>query len=101
MELKITGTKEQPLLFRQVVHAIGNADSVTPSKSEAQKIIAAELKCDEKLVVVKGIKTYFGLRKIDATAYKYNDEESLNKIEPKKKEKKSKAEQAQKQEEKK
>ena len=87
MEIKITNSKEQPLLYREVIEAEGFVDAVTPSNAEAKKIIADGIKCDEKVVAVNKIKTSFGSRKVRITAYKYKDEESMKKIEPKKKEK--------------
>lgn len=91
MQLKITNTKEQPLLFRSEITAEGITDALTPSKVDTQKLIANESKCSENLIVIDNIKTFFGSRKIKITAYKYKDEDSLKKIEPKKKEKKEKA----------
>lgn len=100
MQLKITNTKEQPLLFRSEITAEGITDAVTPSKAEAQKLIAIELKCSENLIVIDNIKTYFGSRKIKVSTYKYKDEDSLKKIVPKKKEKKVKTPKANKEEKK-
>jgi len=91
MEISIKSQKEEPLLFRTVVEGEGTNDGPTISKAEAQKLVAGELKCDENLIVIDNIRTYFGLRKIMVTAYKYNDVESLKKVEPVKKNKAEKA----------
>lgn len=90
MELSIKDVKEEPLLLREVIIAEGTAASSTPSKAEMQKLIAERLKCSENLIIIRGIKNRFGARRIVVNAYKYKDDESLKKIEPKKKEKKPK-----------
>ena len=87
METKIKGVKEHPLLLRDEIIAEVFVDNVTLSKADAKKLIASELNSNENIIVINNIKTHFGSRKVGISAYKYKDEESLNKIELKKKDK--------------
>jgi len=85
MELKITEKTEKPLMFRAEIIAEAFFDGKTPSKDSIKKEIVKHAKADESLVVIKKVKTYFGLRKIKALAFVYNNKEDLDKIEPRKK----------------
>jgi len=90
MELKVTNTKEEPLLSRKIIHATLEFDKATPPYPEVTALIANQLKTDEKLVAIRHIYTSFGLKKADVIAYIYSDEDKKKFIEPKKKEKKDK-----------
>jgi ribosomal protein S24E len=83
MNLKIEKTEEKPLLARkEVAGSIMFEEKATPSNDNVRKAIAAELKVDEKVVVVKHIYTAYGSSEAKVEAYVYNDEESLKKMEP-------------------
>ena len=83
MNLKIETIKEMPLLARKEVEASMMFEKkATPSNNEVRKAIAAELKVDEKVVVVKHIYTEFGSSEAKVEAFAYKDEASLKKIEP-------------------
>ena len=66
--------------------------SATPSSIDVRKTVAEKLKSSEDLVVVKKIGNIFGSRKALVTAYVYDNQESLDKFEPKPKVKKVKEE---------
>ena len=92
MELKILDKKDESLLSRINIKAEATFQGVTPSKEELQKQIASSLKVDEKLIVIKNVKTFFGQEKVRITAFQYESEGALKNIEPKKKEKAEKKE---------
>ena len=86
MDLKILSKKEEPLLSRTIVEAEVSFDKATPSKSEIKNALAKSLGRDEKLIVVKGIYTGYGVRKARNVSYAYENEEVMKSIEPKPKE---------------
>ena|SRR3989338_3414767 len=88
MELKIIKEKESPLLSRKEITANVAFSNATPSEKEVRKLLAGQLKADEKLVVVKKISGQFGNRKAKALAFYYMSEEEMKRIEPQKKESK-------------
>ncbi len=92
MQLKILDKKEQELLSRTAIKAHIIFDKATPSNEEIKKQIASGLKADENLVAVKNIYTEYGKSEADVNAYVYKSAEEMQKIEPKPKEKKPKAE---------
>ena len=87
MNITIINKKENPLLSRTEIKAELIFESATPSRDEFKKAIAAQLKTDEKLTIVKNIYTRFGESKADALIYIYLSKEEMEKIEPRKKEK--------------
>ncbi|MBI2130449.1 hypothetical protein HYU10_01645 [Candidatus Woesearchaeota archaeon] len=93
MELKIEKKEKEPLLSRTKIVARLSFENETPSYKEITPQIAAAAKKEEGLVVIRTVRNYFGDRKAEVTAYAYDDENSKNLTEPKKKsrEKKEKA----------
>jgi ribosomal protein S24E len=89
--INIEKKENKPLLDREEVYAIVKA-RVTPSLNEMQEEIAKKLEKKKELVVVKNVYPRYGKQESSVVAYVYNSEESLKKYEPKKKEKKAKAE---------
>ena len=83
MDFKILSKKEEPLLSRTIVEAEVSFDKATPSKSETRSALAKSLGKDEKLIVVKGLYTGFGVRKAKNVSYAYENEEAMKSIEPK------------------
>ncbi len=81
MELKIINKKEDPLLSRTKVEAEIVFEKATPSREEIKGKLAKNLGKDEKLIVVKGIYTLYGLKKAKNIAYIYENEEFLKRIE--------------------
>ncbi|MBI4143578.1 hypothetical protein HY487_01695 [Candidatus Woesearchaeota archaeon] len=96
MELKITETKEEPLLSRKLVKASLEFEKATPSYAEVNSLLASNLKSDEKLVAIRHIYNSFGAKKADVFAYVYNDEAKKQLIEPRLKEGKKEAKAAKK-----
>lgn len=86
MDLKILSKKEEPLLSRTKIEAEVSFDKATPSKSEIKNALAKSLGRDEKLIVVKGVYTGYGVRKAKNVSYAYESEEVMKSIEPKPKE---------------
>jgi len=87
MELKIINKKEDPLLSRIKVQSEIIFEKGTVSKEEIKNKLGKDLGKDEKLIVVKGIYTKYGLKKATNLSYIYENEEVLKKIEGVKKEK--------------
>ncbi|MFH0867766.1 MAG: hypothetical protein V1831_00470 [Candidatus Woesearchaeota archaeon] len=85
MEIKIIGKKEDPLLSRTKVEVEIIFESATPSREEIKSRLGKDLGKNEKLIVVKGIYTDYGLKKAKNIAYVYENEDALNKIETGKK----------------
>lgn len=92
MELKIISKKQDPLLSRTKVEAEISFDKATPSIAEVKSQLGKDLGKDEKLIVVKSIYTQYGLKKAVNLSYVYENDESLKRIEPEKKEKTGKKE---------
>ena len=87
MELRIINKGDEPLLSRVKIEAEMVFEKSTPSRAEIKSKLAKDLGKDEKLVVVKGIYTLYGLKKAKNIAYDYENEESLKRIEVKTKKK--------------
>ena len=85
MELKIVNKKEDPLLSRTKVESEIIFEKTTPSREEIKNELVKVLGKDEKLIVVKGIFTSYGLKKAKNLSYVYENEESLKRIEVEKK----------------
>jgi len=83
MNVKILEQKQEPLLSRTVITADLTFEGATPSKEEVKKVIASQTKADEKLLIIKKITTRYGSTKAQASAYLYDSEEEMKKIEPK------------------
>lgn len=81
MELKIINKKEDPLLSRTIVESEIVFEKATPSRAEIKSNLSKNLGKDEKLIVVKGIHTLYGLKKAKNIAYIYENEEFLKRIE--------------------
>jgi len=86
--------KEKPLLLRTEITAEILFEGKIPPKEEIKKEIVKEIKTNENLVIIKKIRTYFGLRKAKVKAYVYGNEADIKKMEPKKKGKKEAKEKA-------
>ncbi len=91
MELTIKERKENALLLRAELTGAISFTGATPDFDALKKALASELKTSEELVAVKGIYTKFGFPQADFRANVYQTKEQLSLIEPKKKEKKAKA----------
>jgi len=83
MNITITNKKENPVLSRTEIVANIIFDKATPSRKEIQKAVAKELKGNEKLTIIKTIKTLFGNSKAVVSASIYDSEDVMNKIERK------------------
>ena len=65
---------------------------MTPSMASVKEELSGLLKKDKELIVVKKVKSKFGMQEAGITVYVYDSPEALKKFEPKKKEKKAAAE---------
>jgi len=92
MELKIINKKEDPLLSRTKIESEIIFDKGTVSREEIKSKLGKDLGKDEKLIVVKGIYTEYGLKKATNLSYIYENEEALKRIEIEKKGKTGKKE---------
>lgn len=85
--IKIIQQKRNELLHRDEISAL-KEDVKTPQINEIKTEIAAVLKKDAGLVAIKRIKGRFGQKKFLVEAYAYDNQDIINKIEPKAKGKK-------------
>lgn|SRR3989338_8571791 len=83
MELSINEKKDNGLLSRTEICGTLTFQNATPSNIDVAKNLATKLAADEKLVVIKKIKTKFGAKSADLCAYVYKDAATLKRIEPK------------------
>ena len=83
------------MLSRVDVVAKISFHGATPSNEELRKSIAAKLKADESLTVIKHIYTEFGSQEADVEAFVYDDKKVMAVLEKKaKKQKEKEAKQA-------
>jgi len=101
MELKIINKNADPLLARTKVETEIIFEKGTPTRAEIKSKLGKDLGKDEKLIVVKGIYTRYGLKKATNLSYVYENEDALKRIEVGKKETKSEEKGAEKSEDKK
>lgn len=92
MELVITEKIEQPLLSRIKVVGEITFDAATPSNDDLCKAISTELKCAQNVISVQNIYTKFGEKRANISAYVYDNEENMKKIERIKEKKKKEGE---------
>ncbi len=81
--------KTQALLGRKAVEHEVQFEKVTPSNTDARKIMAAHFKVNEEVVAVRHIYTAYGTHKAEIHAYIYDSKKDFDTFEPKKKEKKA------------
>ena len=78
--MKVIKENDNKLLNRKDVVAHFVHEGVTKSRAEIKSELAKKYKADEKLIIVREIKTHYGNRNFDVTAMIYNDEKSLKLI---------------------
>ncbi|MBW3013549.1 30S ribosomal protein S24e [Candidatus Woesearchaeota archaeon] len=83
MAIQIIEKKPAELLNRENVVAKMNFDGATPSRADIKNQLAAQLKIDEKLIIISKIKTAFGKSIATIKAHVYKSEADLKKIEKK------------------
>jgi ribosomal protein S24E len=88
--LKITQQKRNELLKRDEIYAL-KEDLKTPKIEETKAEIAGILKKDSGAIAVKRIKGRFGSRQFVVEAYAYDNQDIMNRTEPKAKAKKADA----------
>jgi len=81
MELKIISEKQSTLPRRDVEATITYEDATTPSRKQLQELIAKKSHGKENLVVIKSIKPIYGQREARFSAFIYEHEDSMKKIE--------------------
>ena len=93
MNLQITEKKDNKLLGRVEVTGVMTFEgSATPTNEVVRDTIAAEMKSDKELVIVKRIIGKFSYQEAEFLAYVYADEEKMGKMEVVTKHLKKKAE---------
>ena len=90
MKLTITEKHENPYLFRTEVKGAIVFTGATPPYNEIKTAMAAQLSVPEQTIAIIHVYTRFGVSEASFTAHVYQTPEQLQKIEPKKKEKKTK-----------
>ena len=81
--MKVLNENYSKLLHQKIIEVeIAHPGKATPSKDEIKKEIAKTAKAKEDLITIKKIKTDFGSGSSIVTAYVYDSEEDLRKIEP-------------------
>ena len=81
MKLEILKETETPLLGRKRVNIQVTFQNVTPSRKELCKHVAALLKTNENLVIIKHIYSIFGKRVAKVICHAYQDEKTLKALE--------------------
>lgn len=89
--IKIDKNEYNPLIERHEIKALSTAE-ITPSRIFVQETLSKELKKDKELIIIKKINQKYGSQESEIYAFAYDSQEALKKFEPKKKEKKAKAE---------
>ena len=92
MKLSITEKHENPFLFRTEVTGALVFTGATPSYSQLKTALAAQLSVPEQTIAIIHVYTKYGTTEAHFTAHVYQTPEHLQKVEPKKKEKKTKEE---------
>lgn len=83
MDLQITTQKENPLLSRTEVSAKIQFEGATPSRKDVQQAVAKAVKAKEPMVVIKQVATDYGAPFATVTAFVYNDETAMTRLERK------------------
>ena len=84
MRLEIIGKFENKLLERvEYVFKINHEAQGTPSRKDIREAVSKFLGIDKDLVVVRRVKTPFGVNEAYAEVFVYENKENLLKIEPK------------------
>lgn len=81
MELEIKERNENKLLGRLEIKGNVTFEGATPSNDVIKDVLAAELKADKGLIVVKYIHSQFSHREADFLACIYDSKEKMEKIE--------------------
>ena len=81
--MKILNESYSKLLHQKTIEAeVAHSGKATPPAQEIKKEIAKTAKAKEELIIIKKINTDFGSGSSVVTAYIYDSEEDLKKIEP-------------------
>ncbi len=89
MEVAIKNKKENPLLLREELTGEITFTGATPSNQQLKEELVKKLGAQQEVIVIRHIYTKFGGGKASFEAVAYKSKEQLDKIEPKKKEKKA------------
>lgn len=81
MKLEVIKERETPLLSRTRVTLGLEYEGATPSRLQLRKEVAAKLKSDENLVILKHIYTRFGQHRAKIIAHIYKNLDDLKRIE--------------------
>lgn len=81
MKLDVVKERETPLLSRTRVTLNLEYEGPTPSRLQLRKEVAAKLKQEENLVVLKHIYTRFGQHRAKLIAHVYKTEDDLKRME--------------------
>lgn len=84
MELKLTKTREMPLLSRKRLTYHMAFKGPVPARLLIIKAVAKEAKVDESLVIVKHIYPGFGIEEANVIAVVYENADILKKLETQK-----------------
>lgn len=83
MELKIIKERDTPLLSRKRATLEVVFKGATPTRAEIREAIAAKLKADKELTVVKHIYTRYGVEKAKVIAHIYSSKDDMKRFEEK------------------
>ncbi|MBU0535478.1 MAG: hypothetical protein KKE20_00825 [Nanoarchaeota archaeon] len=81
MTLDIKKQRETPLLSRNRVTCMVEYQGATPSRLEFRKMVAAQLKAPEDLIIIKHIYSRFGQTQAKVIVHVYKDKKDMEKIE--------------------
>lgn len=82
MKIEILEEKEnKPLARREIEFRIDHTGATTPSRADIHAKIAAQYNADAAAVVIRALRTKYGIGKTEGTARIYSTSEQMNKIE--------------------
>ncbi len=82
MEVKITQTRDSPLLGRKEVEAEVHFTGATPTRKDIKETICGKIGANRDLAVLREVHNEYGMRRVTVLLHIYENEEKLRSIEP-------------------
>lgn len=82
MDLTIVSENENKLLERKEVRATVTFDTVTPTRKDIRTEMGGKLAASPDTIVLRNVKSEFGMKKINVLAHVYASPDAVKKSEP-------------------
>lgn len=82
MDVEITSTKENKLLDRKEIDAVVYYKGATPNRKDLKQSVCGKIGANPDLVVLREVKSEYGVQRVGISAHVYQNAESMKKIEP-------------------